>query len=72
VLKRELMTSFLNSGATNPLSRLTIATLEDLGYAVRYDTADLLTLGDALGVHGDAPRQHSVLLPATGVIDDTK
>ncbi|MGP1394054.1 MAG: leishmanolysin-related zinc metalloendopeptidase [Inquilinaceae bacterium] len=35
----ELMTGFL-SGARRPLSRLTVASLEDLGYAVRYEAAD--------------------------------
>ncbi|MEM7453019.1 MAG: leishmanolysin-related zinc metalloendopeptidase [Planctomycetota bacterium] len=35
----ELMTGFINTG-TNPLSRLTIASLEDLGYDVNYHAAD--------------------------------
>ena len=35
----ELMTGFLNSGL-NPLSGITIATLEDLGYSVDYSTAE--------------------------------
>lgn len=35
----ELMTGFLNSG-TNPLSRLTIASLRDLGYIVNLSAAD--------------------------------
>jgi len=33
------MTGFLNRGP-NPLSRLTIATLQDIGYTVDYSTAD--------------------------------
>lgn len=35
----ELMTGFLNPGV-NPLSRMTIGSLEDLGYAVDYGVAD--------------------------------
>jgi hypothetical protein len=35
----ELMTGFLNSGK-NPLSRLTIASLRDLGYIVNLSVAD--------------------------------
>jgi hypothetical protein len=44
-LKNELMTGFLNEGssATNPLSRITIATLDDLGYSVDYSKADSYT-----------------------------
>jgi hypothetical protein len=36
----ELMTGFLNGGVANPLSRLTVASLEDLGYGVNYAGAD--------------------------------
>src|SRR5215207_4498866 len=35
----ELMTGFLDSGA-NPLSRMTIGSLEDFGYTVDYGAAD--------------------------------
>lgn len=55
VFGNELMTGFLNFG-TNPLSRLTVGALEDLGYAVNYDAADPYALPSALvlammGVH---------------------
>jgi PKD repeat protein len=43
VFDNEIMTGFLNSGA-NPLSRLTIASLEDLGYSVNYGAAEPYTL----------------------------
>jgi hypothetical protein len=36
------MTGYLDSG-TNPLSRITVATLQDLGYSVDYSTADVFT-----------------------------
>ncbi|MGD1942506.1 MAG: proprotein convertase P-domain-containing protein [Leptolyngbyaceae cyanobacterium] len=47
VFGSELMTGFLNP-AVNPLSRLTIASLEDLGYVVNYDAADPYGLPTAL------------------------
>jgi hypothetical protein len=34
------MTGFANPGATNPLSRITIGSLDDMGYAVDYTKAD--------------------------------
>lgn len=46
VFRSELMTGWL-SGATQPLSRTTIASLEDLGYAVDLDAADPFDLSAA-------------------------
>ncbi|NQZ12857.1 MAG: proprotein convertase P-domain-containing protein [Algicola sp.] len=43
VFGNELMTGFLNGGI-NPLSRVTIAALQDMGYEVSYDAADDYTL----------------------------
>ncbi|HEY0932073.1 MAG TPA: leishmanolysin-related zinc metalloendopeptidase [Gemmatimonas sp.] len=40
VLTRELMTGFLNRNVTNPLSRLTVGSLQDLGYVVNLSAAD--------------------------------
>jgi hypothetical protein len=40
VFDNELMTGFLNNGVPNPLSRMTIASMEDLGYTVNYAAAD--------------------------------
>jgi Leishmanolysin len=37
----ELMTGYLNGGRSNPLSRVTIASLGDLGYQVNMNAADL-------------------------------
>lgn len=42
-LETELMTPFINRDASNPFSRISIASLEDLGYAVDYKTADPYT-----------------------------
>ncbi len=47
VLANELMTGFLNGGA-NPLSQLTIRSLQDLGYTVDVAQADPLTLALSL------------------------
>jgi subtilisin-like proprotein convertase family protein len=62
VFGNELMTGFLNDGP-NPLSRLTIAALQDMGYEVSYASADayvlpsplelaMLGVGTELGDHG--------------------
>ena len=61
VFGNELMTGFLNSGR-NPLSRLSVAAMEDMGYQVNYNAADPFTLptSDALiamGILGDG-RHH--------------
>lgn len=37
------MTGYINYDGSNPLSRLTIATLEDLGYEVNYSEADFFS-----------------------------
>lgn len=47
IFGNELMTGFLNAG-DNPLSRMTIAALEDMGYEVNYDAADAFGLPSAL------------------------
>lgn len=40
-LREELLTGFLNaSAAVSPLSRITIASLDDIGYTVDYSTAE--------------------------------
>jgi hypothetical protein len=46
VFANELMTGFLDDGA-NPISRMTIAAFEDLGYAVDYTRADAYRLPTA-------------------------
>jgi hypothetical protein len=40
VFTRELMTGFINSGVTNPLSGMSIGSLQDLGYIVSFSTAE--------------------------------
>lgn len=48
---RELMTGYLNSGA-NPMSRVTVGSLADLGYTVDYGAADSYSL--PAGVSGQS------------------
>jgi len=47
VFHNELMTGFV-AAASNPLSRMTVASLEDLGYVVDMDAAEEYSLPDAL------------------------
>ncbi|GAB4213549.1 MAG: hypothetical protein OHK0012_09890 [Synechococcales cyanobacterium] len=47
VFGAELMTPLLNSGRTNPLSRITLGALQDMGYStIRYGSADAYILGE--------------------------
>ncbi len=72
VFKKELMTSFLNDGA-NPLSKLSIASVEDLGYTVSYAPAEVFALSLIPDLSSQSPprvRLHSVSLPMTGTIND--
>ncbi len=48
ILRNELMTGFLNSGGSNPLSALTAASLRDEGYVINDAVADPFTFGAAL------------------------
>jgi subtilisin-like proprotein convertase family protein len=43
IFDNELMTGFLNSGVTNPISRITVGQLADIGYEVDLDAADPYT-----------------------------
>ncbi len=45
VFDNELMTGFLNSGRPNPLSRITIGSLADIGYQVDLNQADTYPFG---------------------------
>ena len=73
VLTNELMTGFL-SGATQPLSEITAASLSDLGYVVDLDAADSFSvpgamppLGPPLGPPSEPIRE--VILPPMGAVD---
>ena len=57
VLGLEIMTPSLRSGATNPLSAITVQALADMGYSVNASLTDSFTLasGDAADIAGPAP-----------------
>ena len=62
VLGNELMTGFLGVG-NNPLSRLTVGALEDMGYQVNYAAADAFVLPSSLelavmGIAADPTARH--------------
>jgi hypothetical protein len=72
VLANELMTGFL-SGATNPLSRITVASLADLGYVVNLGAADAFSvpaamppLGPPLGPTPEPIRE--IIAPPIGTV----
>jgi hypothetical protein len=50
----ELMTGYLNGGIANPLSALTIASLQDLGYVVNMGAAEAYTLPSSVVAGGVA------------------
>jgi hypothetical protein len=69
-MRSELMTGVINLGGPNPLSRVTIGGLEDLGYSVDYSFADSYT-ASALGPGCSCRRRlskngESFLLRASG------
>jgi Leishmanolysin len=69
VFANELMTGFVGA-AGNPMSRLTVASLQDLGYQVDLAAADAYTMPDLLSlaqagllVTHAAPVNHGLMLP---------
>lgn len=74
IFGNELMTGFLNPG-TNPISRLTIAALEDLGYEVNYEAADAYLLPTSLelaimGINSDIPHSRQCSMCGGGTRRD--
>jgi hypothetical protein len=57
VFRNELMTGFINLDQ-NPLSRVTVASLDDLGYSVNLSGADSYTLTSSLRALGSSRRLH--------------
>ena len=60
-LNNEIMTGFLNSQGGNPLSLLSIATLEDLGYQVDYSTAEDYTPKPACCQQGNTRKKNRLV-----------
>ncbi|MBY0490177.1 MAG: hypothetical protein K2R93_10090 [Gemmatimonadaceae bacterium] len=77
ILQDELMTGYL-TGSTRPLSRLTIASMRDMGYTVSYSTADAYRITAALyqfpfvqsglELHGDIKRTPGVAFGPKGAV----
>ncbi len=62
----ELMTGFINGGI-NPLSRVTVGALEDMGYTVNYAAADEYVL-PGFGATGPIPGGLNITNVITGVV----
>ena len=68
ILRNELMTGFLNRGR-NPLSRVSVASLADMGYTVNLAAADIFTFTQALyrfpvdGASGRHLHNDALMLP---------
>jgi Bacterial Ig-like domain (group 1)/Leishmanolysin len=60
VLANELMTGWLNSGVSNPLSELTVRSLGDMGYTVNVAGADAFFL--TLSLRNDGAEEDGILL----------
>lgn len=58
----ELMTGFLNTGAMEPLSVITVGSLADLGYEVELDAADPFTVPAGLMAPASAPLGYDEVL----------
>lgn len=79
IFDEELMTGFVEAiGLPNPLSRLTIGSLEDLGYAVNYSAAESYSLSSTSSLRADAAWQDQrhlgydvILRGPIRVLDDT-
>ncbi|MFC3965585.1 leishmanolysin-related zinc metalloendopeptidase [Nocardia jiangsuensis] len=70
IFQTELMTGFISgAGVANPLSRVTVGSLADMGYIVDFDGADPFELPDVLALlesgrqHQRIRRQHGFMLP---------
>lgn len=69
----ELMTGFLNSGVANPISRMTIAQLADLGYTVDLSVADpfaLAPVSEAASHAGPGLDMHDLIVRTDAQVFD--
>jgi Leishmanolysin len=77
VFKNELMSGFI-AAPNNPLSRLTVASLQDLGYVVNLDAAEAYTLPNlramaeagVMAARGDAAHHHALPIFGPRVLAD--
>lgn len=66
----ELMTGYI--GSSNPLSRVTIGSMQDLGYTVNYSAADAYSLPAAASVQSLGQPLETQLIHPVGVVNDSK
>ncbi len=68
----ELMTGFLNGGVFNPISRVTVGSLDDLGYQVSFSAADPygLSAGSSLQSQGQPLDFDEEILTPIGVVGE--
>jgi len=67
VFDNELMTGWVNVGRTNPISRITVASLADMGYQVNMAAADPYTRAVALGMADLAEAASYAAAPSSAV-----
>lgn len=72
ILQTELMTGFLNSGVPNPLSRITVASMADMGYSVNMAAADPYTRPFSTIVSGGQSSGGSSVPSMYSIIDTTQ
>lgn len=56
VMRTELMTGFISTGGS-PMSGVTIASLQDMGYVVNMNAADAYTVPGSMSIVGEVPRE---------------
>lgn len=69
VFGKELMTGYIDAGS-NPLSRVTVGALDDLGYTVSYDAADPYSLPTAPSAQSAGQPLKTRLIFPSGTVDD--
>jgi hypothetical protein len=69
VFTTELMTGWINSGSTIPLSRVTVGSLADIGYQVNMNAADNFTPGAAVMAGGSSGSSSSASLLSPQAVD---
>jgi hypothetical protein len=72
VFRNELMTGFVGS-ANNPLSRMTVGSLQDLGYVVDFKAAEPYSLPNLMalaegGALAEQPQPKGVILPNIPIV----
>ena len=76
IMGEELMTGYADYGVLNPLSRLTVGALKDLGYVVNFGVADRFVIQSGAGIRAPGVTQRALLndevFVKTGIIRDMR